>query len=336
MTTKWVQLFFRGGKMKFLLVFLSACSIAFSSWASVEANNFKGFVQVSKGHKFYVDWIKAKGSQPTVILLNGLTYDTTDWDKFVTALAPYGLGIFRYDPKGMGKTLEADGAVTDVIRIEDQARDLNLLTQKVGLTGKLNLVGLSYGGGLAIAFAKNYSSRINKAILISPYTGPIEKQEIYIQAQIAWTRITFPYNPATDEELYAYFLRNIVYFVNPYSEPTMLRSPLKPEAVFQMTQGIRKYDVKSAAALFPKKSVHLVIAGSDQYIPRPMLENFWTSLCSDARASKMIIDYSEHKIPEAFPQFNAQWVNMIMQETPGINDGLSYEADPFDGKITQH
>jgi len=321
--------------MKILLVFLSVCCFTLSSWASVEANNFKGFVEISKGRQLYVDWLKAKDSQPTVILLNGLTYDTTDWDKFVTALAPYGLGILRYDPKGMGKTLELDGAVTDVIRIEDQARDLNLLTKKVGLTGKLNLVGLSYGGGLAIAFAKNYANRINKAILISPYTGPLAQQDIFIQSQIAWTRITFPYNPATDEELYAYFLRNIVYFVNPYSEPAMLRSPLKPEAVFQMTQGIRKYDVPSAATKFPAKSIHLVIAGADQYIPRKVLETFWSSLPSDMRASKMIIDYSEHKIPEAFPQFNAQWVNMIMQETPGVNDGLSFEADPFDGKITK-
>lgn len=323
--------------MKIWLVFLSICAFTFSSLTSrasnIEVNNFKGFVEIEKGRKLYVDWIKAKGSQPTVILLNGLTYDTTDWNKFVTALAPYGLGIFRYDPHGMGQTLELNGAVTKVIRIEEQARDLDLLTKKVGLTGKLNLVGLSYGGGLAIAFTKIYSHRINKAILISPYTGPLEQQDLYIKAQIAWTRVFFPYNPATDEELYAYFLRNIIYFVNPYAEPTMLRSPLKPEAVFQMTQGIRKYDVPSAAKKFPKRSVHLVIAGADQYIPRSTLESFWESLAPEMRASQILVSYSEHKIPEAFPQFNAQWVSMVMHETPGVNDGLSYEADPFSGRI---
>lgn len=322
--------------MKFWLIFLSACLFALSSFADTESSkHFKGLVEIQKGRKIYVDWLKAEGSQPTVVLLNGLTYNTTDWDKFVTELKPSGLGILRYDPKGMGKTLENDGPVTGIIRIEDQAQDLDLLTKKLGVKSRLNLVALSYGGGMALAFAKNYAHRINKVILVSPYTGPLEQQDIYIKSQIAWARVMFPGNPASDEELYGYFLKQIVYFVNPYAEPSMLRNKLSPEAVFQMTQGIRTYDVASAAKNLPKRSVHLVIAGSDQYIPRQSLLTFWDSLAPETRASKIVVSYSEHKIPEAFPRFNALWVKMIMDETFGLDQGASFVGDPFSDAIVQ-
>lgn len=326
--------------MKFWLIFLSTClftltSFASSDFSNSESHHVTGLVEIQKGRKIYVDWLKAEGSQPTVILLNGLTYNTTDWDKFVRELKPSGLGILRYDPKGMGKTLENDGPVTGIIRIEDQARDLDLLTKKLGLKSRLNLVALSYGGGLALAFAEKYAHRINKVILISPYTGPLEQQDLYIKSQIAWARLMFPLSTASDEELYGYFLKQIVYFVNPYAEPSMLRNKLSPEAVFQMTQGIRTYNVTGAAKNLPKRSVHLVIAGADQYIPRQSLLTFWDGLAAEVRASKIVVNYSEHKIPEAFPRFNALWVKMIMDETFGLDQGSSFVGDPFSDAIVQ-
>lgn len=323
--------------MKFLLAFafLGACFGAQANDTLTLQNEFKGFVTIESGRELYVDWIKAQDGQPTVVVLNGLTYDTTYWNAMVKSMVPSGVGIFRYDPFGMGKTLEHAGAVQDVIRIEDQARDLDLLTKAVGLTGKLDLMGLSYGGGLAIAFARDYSDRIEKAILMCPYTEPLAQQDAYIQGEIAMTRITFPLNPATDDELYAFFLRQNVYYVYPLTEPSMYDSPLKPEAVFQMTQGIRKFDMYGAAQHFPPHSVHLIIAGADQYIPRPTLEKFWAALPMDSRASKTVVDLSEHKIPEAYPAFAAKWVDLILQNASGIDAGSSYEVNPVTEVITK-
>lgn len=290
-------------------------------------------VQVAHGRSLYVDWKKAQPGKETVILLNGLTYETSSWDAFVEHLSPLGFGILRYDPKGMGKTLAADGPVQDQINIEDQARDLNLLTRKLGLTGKLNLLGLSYGGGLAIVFGGLYPERTNKVILMSPYSEPLASEDLLIRSEIAGNRMTFPFNPATDEELYAYFLRQIIYFVDPIAEPSILSSPLKPEAVFQMTQGIRKYDILGASKNLPQDSVHLMVAGQDQYIPRPVLQKFWDQLPLGSQASRVLIDFSEHKIPEAFPEFAAKWVGGILNDLSDLQGGQCYEADPISGKI---
>lgn len=275
---------------------------------AARSEEFKGFVEIAKDRSLYTHWQKAEPGQPTVVLLNGLTYSTRDWDEFSTALRSYGVGVLRYDPFGMGRTLEKDGPVQAPIPIERQARDLDLLTRALGFDEKLHLIGLSYGGGLAIAFARDYPHRVGNAFLMAPYTEPMSQQDLWIRSQIAWTRITFPFNPASDEDLYAFFLRQNVYYVYPYVEPSVLSAPGKPEAVFQMTQGIRQYDMYQAAQSFPPRSVHLVIAGLDQYIARGVLEEFWASIPLASRASKIVIQSSEHKIPEARPKFAASWI----------------------------
>jgi hypothetical protein len=113
----------------------------------------------------------------------------------------------------------------------------------------------------------------------------------------------------------------------------MMDSPLKPEAVFQMTQGIRQFDAYKASKYFPAASVHLVIAGKDQYIERDVLEKFWAQVPVASRASKMIVLGSEHKIPESRPDFAAGWINAIVQNKKGLNQGQSFTGDPRTGQI---
>jgi pimeloyl-ACP methyl ester carboxylesterase len=302
--------------------------------SSAKPADFSGFVEVEKDRLIYVDWRKAAPGKKTVILLNGLTYNVNHWQALASSLSEKGYGVFRYDPAGMGQTLELSGKVMNPISIEAQARDLHLLTSKLGLKGRLNLLGLSYGGGLLIAFAKDYANRIGQAILFAPFTEPLASQDQMIRDQILWTRKNFPLNPATDEELYAYYLRQNVYYVYPRSEPSMLESPLKPEAVFQLIQGIRKYDMKTASQQLPAKSVHFVIAGQDQYIPRESLLQFWRQLPGDSCASLMLMLFTEHKMTEAQPAFSATWVDLILSGDASLQKGKSFIGNPLTGEIT--
>lgn len=317
--------------MRFGFIVFLGLFAAFTS----RADSFKGFVKIESVRSLYVDWQQGQPGKPVVVLLNGLTYETTAWDSFVAQLAPYGYSILRYDPRGMGETLEKEGGVSEPIAIEDQARDLDLLTKKMGIEGPLNLVGLSYGGGLAIAFAGAYPDRVGRAILMSPFTEPVASQDAWIRNQIAVTRTMFPFNPATDEELYVYFLRQNVYTIFPLTEPSMLSSPLKPEAVFQMTQGVRLFDMLAASQNFPAKSVFLVTAAEDQYIQQPVFKAFWEQLPASSRASWLSIDFSEHKIPEAFPVFAAGWVDHILSDSAETISGRKFRGNPLTGNITR-
>ena len=251
--------------------------------------------------------------QPTLVLLNGLTYEKESWRSLVQHLAPLGYGLVLYDPAGQGHSLREYPVASHPYAIEAQADDLFLVTQALGLGPKLYLVGLSYGGGLALAFAKRYPEFIQEAFLLAPYTEPVETQEKWIQQQIQWVRLTQPWNSQSDEELYSHYLRLNVFHVFPLAEVAILSHPNKREAVYQMIQGIRNFNMFNASQFLPEQSTHLMIGGLDQYIPRHVLERFWQQLPPSSRATKMVIRLSEHKLPESFPLHTARWIDQILK-----------------------
>lgn len=51
-----------------------------------------------------------------------------------------------------------------------------------------------------------------------------------------------------------------------------------------------------------------VVAARDQYVPKEDLAEFWSALASDKKLSHIIIQESEHKIPESKPERNSSWI----------------------------
>lgn len=321
------------------MVFVRVLSLCFVSCvlmaetALAQMKDYRGFVTIRPGVSLYTELDLVDPSKPTLVLVNGLTYHTKFWTLFTMALRPYGYNILRYDPQGMGQTLLRDGFPQKPFPIAEQARDLHDLTLKMGLTGKLHLLGLSYGGGLSMAFAHLYPHRVQNLILVAPYTEPVNNADQTIQRQIHAIRATQPWNTASDDELYAYFLRQQIYFVNPLLEPSTLEFPLKPEGMFQLTQGIRTYDFVKNAVKLPPRSTHLVIAAMDQYIPQPVLDKFWSAIPRGSRASRIVVQFSEHKVPEAQPVFLAYWTDRILKGTPSLYQGNSFTGNPLNNDV---
>ena len=278
------------------------------------SKEFKGFVSITKSKELYVEYLPPQLNRPTVVLLNGLTYSTRQWDAMTGYLKKSGLGVLRYDMSGMGQTLVKYGLQNAPYYYSDQVLELDHLLEALKIPQPFNLVGLSYGGGIAAAYAIEFPARIKNAILMAPYTAPIAQQDQFIKSQIAMTRLLFPFNFASNDELYDYFLKQICYTTYPTAEPSVLDNPLKLEATFRLTQGIRKFDLIKKVNGFPDNSIHLVIAKKDQYIPVAVLENFWNRIPVTARASLTYIDDSEHKMPEAIPEKSAQLVDTIVSK----------------------
>lgn len=294
---------------------------------------FEGFVPLRKDREIYVRWTKAQPGQPTAVLLNGLTYSTRQWDDFAAALTAQGIGVLRYDMYGMGETLLRHAPVLRVISYRDQVQDLHALARTLGLGGKLNLVGLSYGGGIALAYAAAYPRDVRNVVVMAPFTRPLAEQDEWIKSQIWYTRRVQPFNPASDDDLYDFYLRQVIYTTYPSVEPIVLENPFKLEGVFRMVQGIRKWTSDEAVGLLPASSLHLMIAGNDQYIKRRVMEEFWDSVPKDRRASLIVVNNSEHKIPESVPFFAATWVGEILRKNPVLSSGREFDADPFAGSV---
>lgn len=311
-----------------MLLGLSAGAEAFAAQA-----RHTGFVTLRRDFQMFVDYVPAERGQPTLVILNGLTYKTTSWDPMMKGLEDQGYGILRFDPRGHGQTLLRYAPVRYVISIEDQVRDMALLIKRLGIVGKIDILGLSYGGGMGLVYAARYPQMVNSLILMAPYVGPLEFQDAWIKTEVAATRLANPFNPATDDELYDYFLRMNVYATYPSFEPVVLENPYKLEATFRLVQGIRKIKASDLISRIPNGVVHLVVASQDQYVPRHMMDGFWSELPASKRVSRLNVGGSEHKLPEAVPHFSAGWVNLIMKRDPRLSGGRVFDANAWTGEV---
>lgn len=320
---------------RFLFAFFLGLLPAFHAGGQFEADYRarRLWVKVAPDRELYVNWIKAKRGRETVIVLNGLTYSERYWENFAVELAAKGYGVLRYDMFGMGKTLLKYAPIMDVIPYQNQVTELESLIKALKIRGPVNLLGLSYGGGIAMAFAAKNPHWVKHLIAMAPYTQPMESQDRWIRQMIQTTRLTQPWNKASDDALYDFFLRQLVYSTYPAAEPSVLENPFKLEAVFRLAQGVRHWNAEQAVNQLPAGSFHLMIAGNDQYIPRPVMDALWNSVPSHARASAFVVAHSEHKIPEAVPEFAAAWVSEILSGNEIVGQGWTFEGNPYTGVV---
>lgn len=294
---------------------------------------FKGFIPVRSNRELYVDYVAPRPGMPTVILMNGMTYSTRQWEAYSKELTRRGVGVVRFDFDGMGETLLRYAPALHAFAWDQQVKDAHALFMAMGLRPPLNIVGLSYGGGIGVAYALQYPREVRNLILMAPFTEPLVQQDQWIKSQIWFTRRTFPANPATDDELYDFFLRQIVYTTYPQVEPIVLENPFKLEATYDLVRGIRKFRAVDVADKLPPGTVHLMVAANDQYIPAPVMENFWSKINPAARMSRILIHDSEHKMPEAVPELAAAWTWQILKGNPELRFGRSFEGWPQGLKV---
>jgi pimeloyl-ACP methyl ester carboxylesterase len=301
--------------------------LACISWLAPAAFAETGYVNLG-GTQTYVDYQHAAAGQPTLVLLNGLTYSTNDWDAYVAALKQLnpGLGILRYDMIGMGNTLLKGRLPVDFeIPFTAEVELLQNLLDHYQLR-RVFLAGLSYGGGIGIAFTTRHPAYVQALVLMAPYTEPLKGMDDWIKEEITATRISYPFNPYSDDELYDYYLRQFIYQFYPSLEPSTVENPYKLEGVFRMVQGIRHYDSVADAAHLPTNSVHLLQGAKDQYIEPAALDRFWQGVPQTSRMSRVVIDQSEHKIPESTPAFAAAWTLAILHGRPELSGGREFSG----------
>ncbi len=315
------------------LVLSSALAAQQFAVAGKAAATFKGFVKVRSNLELYVESVEAQPGQPTVVLVNGLTYTTKQWEKYTTHLVSAGFGVIRYDMRGMGQTLLKYAPVLKVIDYKDQVKDLKDLLVQLKVPTPYNVIGLSYGGGISLAFAQTYPKDVKNVIVMAPFTEPIAQTDQWLKMQVWATRQANPLNPATDDELYDFFLRQLIYTTYPAAEPILLENPYKLEGVFRLVQGIRQYRAADEVKSLPKAALSLIIAGDDRVVPRDALMNFWRVVPPAAKKSISIILNSQHKIPEEVPAFLASYTGEILRGNKVFSAGRSFTADPANGRV---
>lgn len=309
-------------------------------WIGLSAHakpGFKsGFIEIRPGDRLYFEHKRATNGKPTLFLVNGLTYSTTQWQSYVNELLRQDpdLGIFTYDMEGQGRTLLEKAPINFDIPIEKQVNDLHDLRKKLNIQGPATLAGLSYGAAVTLYYASLYPKDFDRFIAIAPFLERLENQDRMIKNYIAVHKHLYPWDPRTEDELYDLYLRVIV-STYPSAEPVILENPFKFEGIYRMVKGAKNWRAIEKAHLLPLRKVHVVGAERDEYVKLDQLTQVAEAYKSRALASFMIVEGTRHKIPEYEPEFLAAWTLKILSGDEWLERGLTFHGDPESGEVRQ-
>ncbi len=120
------------------------------------------YIALSDGVTHYS--LEGRENGRPVVLLHGEIVPMLTWDLLAPDLARSGFRVLRYDMFGRGLSDRPPG---DYNR-DFYMRQLKELLDALGIAGPVDLVGNSFGGSLAVAFAARYPGMVRKIVLISP------------------------------------------------------------------------------------------------------------------------------------------------------------------------
>ncbi len=107
----------------------------------------------------FLEW--GRPEAPPLVLLHGFTGHARSWDHFADAMADR-FRVLTLDQRGHG---DSDRAPDGDYRIATLAGDLAAFVDAV-CPGRFNLLGLSMGGRVAIAYAGAYPGRVERLVLV--------------------------------------------------------------------------------------------------------------------------------------------------------------------------
>lgn len=123
------------------------------------------------GTNVFVAIRRGDGSRPPLLLINGIGANLEVFDPFVDALEKIGrkkIGTIRFDVPGVG----GSPPTFFPLRFRGLAHLIAQLLDAVGHQ-QVDVLGISWGGGLAQQFAHQYPQRCRRLVLVATSTGAI-------------------------------------------------------------------------------------------------------------------------------------------------------------------
>lgn len=135
------------------------------------------------------------GDREAVVLLNGLAMHTKAWYGFLPMLTD-SHDVILYDFLGQGESSQEDVPYF----IDELARTLALIMDEVGVD-KVHPMGISYGGFIALEFARLYPERLHTLILSGILASREKLFQMYQDISLRFYRGT-----KSEFELYTHYM----------------------------------------------------------------------------------------------------------------------------------
>lgn len=119
-------------------------------------------------------WSAGGNGPETLVLLSGGPGSAHDYLRELRRAAPEGMRVVAYDQRGTGLSKAPRGST---LRVADHVADLEAVRHALG-SARLHLLGHSWGGTLALAYAAANPERVASLVLVGsllPVAGPRER-----------------------------------------------------------------------------------------------------------------------------------------------------------------
>jgi pimeloyl-ACP methyl ester carboxylesterase len=126
---------------------------------SIDTGNF---IKLSNGYTYYE--LSNMDDDEIIVLIHGFSVPLYIWDETYFESIKRGYGVIRLDLYGRGYSDNPDIIYND----ELYANQVVELIEKLGVTQKINLVGLSNGGRVISKIAFDYPELIKRLVYVSP------------------------------------------------------------------------------------------------------------------------------------------------------------------------
>ncbi len=214
-----------------------------------------------KGRNIYYD---VQGEGKPILILNGIMMSTKSWEPFVKTLSSNNQ-LIRLDFIDQGQSDRLDNsAYTQSIQvdiIESLLKTLKLI--------KVSLVGISYGGEVAILFAAKFPNKVDRMVLFNttPYTSPwlaeIGKQWNAIgktRDGSTYYKATIPviYSPSYYEARLDWMKKREAYLLPIFSNPVFL------DAMERLTNSAESFDARNELNQITAPT--LIVAADEDYL----------------------------------------------------------------------
>ena len=286
--------------------------------------------------KVFVRYEKPERGKQTVFILGGLTDYSDKWNDYSKELIDRGYGVIRIDLIGQGRTLLHSGLFKGAVYYQSQVELAHKALEELAVEEPVNLVGLSYGGSIAIAFAAKYPSLIKKLIIHGPGVEPIALQDKFLQSMVNWTNfygslIGVSYN---EDTLYNAYLENWIKstYGLAYPDP-LLSDPLFIPAAANNVIGWRQLCniYRDLLKDVPQKSLYLVRGTKDEYVGPEVAEHVWDGTPAGLRGSRFEVNGMVHDFNKDYPNRMAELAIRILEGD--IPTDTQFNIDPDSGRV---
>ncbi len=273
----------------------------------------KHYVEVLDGElSLAYDWKPRRNLKNKTIFLDGVSLSFPHSQTLANSLRAKGVPLIRVDMVGTGNSLKRQWDQSgqfgrnNEIPAGLQAEAVIDFIESIS-SNPVNLVGLSYGGGIAAIVARLRPDLIQNLMLVSPFVVDIGD----LRSGFLGTMTRFnPFMKAyVDNERNNLLTRNFQSLLPDYLNTT-------PDVYFQalhaLTAGIRGYDLRRILSGVETRT-HLIVGASDEYVINHLYDESFQQVSQAYQGKHTSIEEGLHDLVQTQPDVLSQWVADIFR-----------------------